>query len=535
MAESLRKAHDELEQRVKERTSKLVEINVAVEEEITERKRVEEALRESEEQYRRLVELLPDGVIIHSEGKVVLTNTAAAKLLGVTTPEQGIGRSVMEFVHPDYREFVIQRIQQALQEGEQALAVEERFLRLDGTIIDVEVAAAPFTYEGKPAMLTTFRDVTERKQAEKALRESEEKYRTILENIEDGYYKVDIAGDLEFFNDALCRILGYPEDELMGMNNRQYMDAETAKEVYRTFNTVYRTGEPAKVFDWEVVRKDGIRRFIEASVSLVRDSTGEPVGFQGICRDITERKQAEEALRRYTIELEARNEDLNAFAHTVAHGLKNPVGLVVGFASVLEEDCATMPRERLQGYLNIIAQNGRRMNRIIDELLLLSGVRQMEVETSPLDMASIVTEVQQRLAVMIEEYQADIVLPDASAWPTALGYGPWVEEVWVNYLSNALKYGGQPLRVELGATVQPDGMVCFWMHNNGPSLTPEEQAQLFTPFTKLEHGRDKGHGLGLSIVRRIVEKLGGQVGVESKVGRGSVFTFTLPGVASARQ
>ena len=140
-------------------------------------------------------------------------------------------------------------------------------------------------------------EITERQQAEEALRESEEKYRTILENIEDGYYEVDLAGNLTFFNDSLCRLYGYSEDELMGMNNRQYMDDETAKIVYQTFNAVYRTGKPAKVFDWEVIRKDGTRRFVEASVSLIRDSTGEPAGFRGIIRDITERKRAEEALR----------------------------------------------------------------------------------------------------------------------------------------------------------------------------------------------------------------------------------------------
>jgi two-component system sensor histidine kinase/response regulator len=165
----------------------------------------------------------------------------------------------------------------------------------------------------------------------------------------------------------------------------------------------------------------------------------------------------------------------------------------------------------------------------------------------PLDMASIVAEAQQRLAHMIEGHQAEIVLSDT--WPAATGYGPWVEEVWVNYLSNAIKYGGRPPRVELGfvvsacpdrsprappngATAQPDGMVCFWVRDNGPGLTSEEQARLFTPFTRLDQVRAKGHGLGLSIVRRIVEKLGGQVGVESEVGRGSVFTFTLPATDS---
>jgi signal transduction histidine kinase len=130
---------------------------------------------------------------------------------------------------------------------------------------------------------------------------------------------------------------------------------------------------------------------------------------------------------------------------------------------------------------------------------------------------------------MVEQSHAEIVGPEASAWPVALGYAPWVEEVWINYLSNALKYGGRPPRIELGAKAQPDEMTRFWVRDNGPGIPPEAQARLFTPFTRLDQVRAKGHGLGLSIVRRIVEKLGGQVSVESQVGQGSVFSFTLPG------
>jgi PAS domain S-box-containing protein len=256
----------------------------------------------------------------------------------------------------------------------------------------------------------------------------------------------------------------------------------------------------------------------------------EPYQVHTTFDDITERKRAEEALHQYTDELEKRNEELDAFALTVAHDLKNPVGLIVGFADVLKEDCITMPRERLQEYLHVIARNGRKINNIIDELLLLAGVRKKEVDLVPLDMASIVAEAQGRLTHMIEEHHAKIVLPDA--WPVSLGYGPWVEEVWINYLSNAIKYGGRPPHVELGAIVQPDGLVCFWVRDNGSGLVPEEQARLFTPFTRFDHTRAKGYGLGLSIVRRIVEKLGGQVGVESEMGRGSIFTFTLPGITS---
>lgn len=254
--------------------------------------------------------------------------------------------------------------------------------------------------------------------------------------------------------------------------------------------------------------------------------------YEQVQQELTERMQAEEALSQHAAELQARNKELDAFAHTVAHDLKNPVNLVIGFAEVLQEDHATMSDEQLQHYLQIMARNGRKMGTIIDELLLLAGARQMDnAEVVPMNMSHIVAEAKQRLYQMIESHQPEIRLP--AEWPTAMGYAPWVEEVWVNYLSNAIKYGGRPPRLRLGAKTMPDGTVCFWIQDNGPGLTHEDQARLFTPFTQLDRIRANGHGLGLSIVQRIVEKLNGQVGVVSQVGHGSVFSFTLPGVSSA--
>jgi two-component system sensor histidine kinase/response regulator len=245
-----------------------------------------------------------------------------------------------------------------------------------------------------------------------------------------------------------------------------------------------------------------------------------------------------EALRQSNAELATRNEELDAFAHTVAHDLKNPVGLIIGFAEILAQGYATMSDDDRQQSVQSMLRNGRKMNDIIDDLLLLAEVRKAQVEEEPLDMERIVAEALQRLVNMVKQYQADIRLPPD--WTAALGYAPWVEEVWANYISNAIKYGGCPPHIELGADPRPNsppqagegeggGMVRFWVRDNGAGLTSEDQARLFTPFTRLDQVRVKGHGLGLSIVKRIVEKLGGQVGVESQVGQGSVFSFTLPG------
>jgi signal transduction histidine kinase len=242
----------------------------------------------------------------------------------------------------------------------------------------------------------------------------------------------------------------------------------------------------------------------------------------------------EERVAERTSELAAQNAELDAFAHTVAHDLKSPISVIIGFAEVLAKECEGLsPRDVIESTRDIL-RTGRKLDRITDELMLLTGVRKQRVVLEPLDMGSIIEESIARLQMPIQEAYAQITLIDKATWPTALGYAPWVEEVWVNYISNAIKYGGQPPVVELGAerlidqSTNRPAMVCFWVRDNGPGLSAESQIELFAPFTRLEQVRAKGYGLGLSIVRRIVEKLGGEVGVESELGRGSTFFFTLP-------
>ena len=228
--------------------------------------------------------------------------------------------------------------------------------------------------------------------------------------------------------------------------------------------------------------------------------------------------------------LAARNAELDAFAHTVAHDLKNALNTIMGHAELLMTDLDTLPLETIAFSARAVSRMSHKMNSIIDELMLQAGVRNQTVAVQPLDMGKIVAEALQRLEYQVRDARADVRVP--SNWPIALGYGPWVEEIWVNYISNAIKYGGtaeQAPQVELGATPLEDGSgVRFWVRDNGRGLSPADQARLFMQFERLDQARATGHGLGLSIARRIVEKLGGQVAVASEIGAGSLFSFTLP-------
>ncbi len=224
---------------------------------------------------------------------------------------------------------------------------------------------------------------------------------------------------------------------------------------------------------------------------------------------------------------EALAQDLDAYAQAVAHDLKNPIQVIAGYTDLLEDKLRNELDDEAREYLRRTASGCGKMTQIIDSLLLLASVRKRKhIPTEPLDMAAVVAEARQRLSSMIRDSGARLREPEK--WPTARGHAPWVEEIWANYISNAIKYGGDPPRLELGAESNGNGKVYFWVRDNGAGLKDDQVGRLFEEFTRLAETNTEGHGLGLSIVRRIVERLGGEVSVSSTAGEGSTFGFTLP-------
>ncbi len=245
---------------------------------------------------------------------------------------------------------------------------------------------------------------------------------------------------------------------------------------------------------------------------------------QELEHEVTQRRRAEAALATHVRILKAQNAELDSFARTVAHNLKAPLTGLIGFADLLAEEDAL--QGDAQRYLEAIQLSGQRMNEITEGLLLLARLRAAEVEVKPLDMAAIIARSQRRLAPMFASQPAEVII--APEWPTVLGHAPWIEEVWVNFLSNALKHGGRPARIEIGATTRDDGHIRHWVRDNGAGVAPETRELLFSEFTRLSQANTAGYGLGLSIVKRIIDKLRGRVGVDSEPGQGSQFYFDLP-------
>ncbi len=540
----------------------------------------EEALRDSEEKYRILLDESSDPIFtFYPDGQYRYVNKAFAEGVGRTQAEI-IGRKIWDVFSKEEADKRYATVKWVFENGKTRV-IEVRVPRPDGDHFYITTAKPILNGRGEVmSVICISKEITERKRAEEAERDQ----RALAEALRDTAAALNSTLEFDQVLDRILASVGHvvahdaasimllDAEQGVARIYRSHGYIERGADVlawrfpladFANLRTMAETGQPSIIPDTHAepawIRRsetDWQRSYVGAPIRV----KGQIFGFMNLdsatpgffkplhadhlqafadqaaiaienARLYDQAHRHARALEQQAMELQARNEELDAFAHTVAHDLKNPVSLVTATADLLADEQFFMDeQERLQ-CASTIAHAGRKMDNIIQELLLLSQLRTAEVEMQPLDMAAIVQEARQRLAQMSALYQVEISLPDASAWPVTLGYGPWVEEVWVNYLSNAIKYGGTPsaaARVELGVETRPDGMVRFWVRDSGPGISPEAQARLFTPFTRLDQVRARGHGLGLSIVRRIVEKLGGQVGLESAVGQGSLFYFTLP-------
>ena len=273
---------------------------------------VETALQESEAKYHRVIENIDDGYYeVDLAGNFTFFNDAMARIAG-SPREELIGMNYRQLTDEFNAKRVYEVFNKVFVTGIAAKAFDWELTRKDGTKCTLEVSVTlRKSSRGEPIGFSGIaRDISHRKMMERALRESEEKYRTIIENIEDGYYEVDLAGNFTFFNDSMRRMTGCSRDELLGCNYRHLTDEYNAKKVYNVFNTVFITQLSSKAADWELLRKDASRRWLEVSISLRKNLNGEPIGFMGIARDITERKMNERTLIAREEELKTKTTNL---------------------------------------------------------------------------------------------------------------------------------------------------------------------------------------------------------------------------------
>ncbi|MFZ5568922.1 MAG: PAS domain S-box protein [Thermodesulfobacteriota bacterium] len=376
-------------------------------------------------------------------------------------------------------------------------------------------------------------------QTKAALRKSEEKYREILADIEDGYFEVDLAGNLTVVNASMCRILGYGEEELIGMNNRRFMDAENAKKVFHIFNTVYRTGIPTKAFDWRLIRKDSGMCWIETSVTLIRDAAGNPVGFRGILRDITERKQAEAHLLR-----SERMAALGDLVAGVAHEISTPLGVGVMSASFLKDTTEAYLRQpeavepetaEMKKYARIALEASTLILTNLQRAAeLLNSFKQVAVDQSGgekrrINLKGYLMEVLNSLRPKYKRsgHSIQVDCPEDLEINTHPGA---FSQIITNLVMNSLVHAFEEDRKgEIRITVSRNtDTLLFHYRDDGKGMKPQVLEKIFEPFFTTKRGQG-GSGLGMHVVYNLVtQKLNGRIECSSQPGKGAEFLITLP-------
>lgn len=519
----LRELNQDLDERVRERTTELAQAN-----------RDLESTRDS---LKATLASIGDAVIsTDTQGRVIFANAVALGLLKMREPEV-VGRDLREIfrILNEYtREVVESPVTKVLREGViVGLANHSVLLASDGTEVPIDDSGAPIrSADGKlQGTVLVFRDITVRRRADQV----RQLLASIVENSEDAIISEDLTGTVTSWNRAAEKLFGYTADEMIGQSITRIADESRGNEMSEILARIQK-GERIEQFETVRRTKSGDRINVSVTMSPIFDSAGRAIGASKISRDITERVRAAERLESLNAELRrtneilaAANQDLERFAFIASHDLQEPLRMVTAYSQLLVKSFSGPLDENAKRFVGYISDGTERMRALLTDLLAYAEIRKEDEETwEVVNLNSVIEEVRRNLEAAIEESGATILV---DVLPQVRGHSRHLQSVFHNLISNAIKYRAEaPLRVQVSARTVSDELR-FEVTDNGIGIDPVYHKQIFEVFRRL-HSRDiPGSGVGLSICQRVVEKYGGEIGVESQVGRGSTFWFTLPRTA----
>ncbi|MGH7992103.1 MAG: PAS domain S-box protein [Limisphaerales bacterium] len=516
-----------------------------VTQDITERRQAEENLRKSEALKTFILETALDAIIlIDRDGKIQEWNPAAQRIFGYNR-EQAVGKSPDDLIIPPrVWETYHDGLTNYLMTGAGSLIgrpIELTLRRADGREFRAELSISRNLLEEPPRCTALVRDITERKQAEATLRESEERYRRLVEDVKDyAIYQLDPEGRIVTWNTGAERIEGYSNGEIRG---KPFATFFTPGDVRRglpgqLLKKAEKEGRAASE-GWRL-RKNGSRFWSQGIITALRDERGKLCGFSKIGHDITRQKEAEEKIRQLneqleqrvadrTSQLEAANQELEAFSYSISHDLRAPVLRIGGFADILQSEAAPKLDDQGRKHLQTIIDGARQMSHLIDTLLDFSRMGRVELRHQQVNMAQLIAEARREL-------ERDPVLRDREIeWsigdlPDARGDPLLLRQVVINLFSNALKYTRtrRPAKIEIGAKGE-GGETVYFVHDNGVGFDMKYAGKLFGVFQRLHPEREfEGTGIGLANVQRIIHRHGGRIWAEAAVDKGATFYFALP-------
>jgi PAS domain S-box-containing protein len=501
---------------------------------ITEQKRVEAALSESEERYRRLVESSPMAVVVYADFQMLFANDAAARMVGAPDKEALLGQSILAAVHPDFHEIVRARAT-AGQDGVSAEPRVVKFVRFDGREIDVEISDIAITYQGRPAVLGVARDVTEHHDAEDALRDAEAKFRTLVEQLPAIVYMAEFeqAGAWLYVSPRIQDILGYSAEEWAAdptlFDQRLYADDEPAyREAERRS---HESGKPLHA-EYRMRARDGSLVWFQDQAQVVRDVRGRPLFHQGIMYNVTEAKHAEEVLvtglqreQEASERLRALEDLRNRFLTAVAGELRTPLTAVLGYALTLARPDMELSSEDRSDIAARLANSARRLESLMEDLLdvdrMARGV--LEPSLTPVNLGDLCRQVASEMDLGDRE-----VTVDAGATVLRVD-GAKVERILESLLINVARHTPSGTHVWVRLAPTQDGVV-LCVDDDGPGIPDDLKDDIFQPFRQgAGHlAPSSGTGIGLALVSGFADLHGGHAWVEDRPGGGAAFRVLLP-------
>ncbi len=507
---------------------------------VTDRRKTEHTLRDSLLRFEEMIENIEDSYYeTDLLGKITLANSAFAQAIQYSK-EELVGMHFRRLTDNENARAILRAFGQVFETGVSIRETFFKFLKSDKTPVfaELSITLRRDMQGNRIGFRGLMRDVTERLAAEEALRQSEEKYRTILTDIREGYYEIDLEGKFLEINDVLCEITNTDRAEVLNRNFASFTNSSGARRLTMTFNQVYRTRQPAKNVLYHIRNPAGEAKTMEVSVTLIQDSTGVATGFRGIVRDITERvrsaqelEQAREAAEQARAAAEAANQAKSTFLANMSHELRTPLNAIIGYSELLMEDAADAGQDGAIADLDKIRAAGRHLLELINGVLDLSKIEagKMEIYLETFDLDKVIRDVVGTIQPLVEQNQNRLELRLPAQPGQMRADVTKVRQSLFNLLSNASKFtmnGTITLEVS-----RPTGWVFFRVSDTGIGMTPEQSARLFEPFTQADASTTRkfgGTGLGLSITRRFCEMMGGTISVESQPGEGTVFTIGLP-------
>ncbi|MFW5941986.1 MAG: histidine kinase N-terminal 7TM domain-containing protein [Chloroflexota bacterium] len=483
-----------------------------------------------------VIQNMDEGVVVlDDQDRVVDVNLAAERTFGKVAPSL-IGSPVQD-VLPQWETLL-----EAGDGGTQQMDID--FPAEDGTVRSFEVRLSPIVDERnlQSARVMLLHDVTERRRTEESLRHTESKFEEVLKSIEDAYYETDLSGKLLLVNEAFGSALGYTKEELRGKHFRRLTRPSEARKMLRDFHRVYSEGKPIKRVEYCFETASGEDLYAELSVSLIRDPDGEPVGFRGLTRDVTDRRRAQEELRlaKETAEAakaaaEAANEAKSTFLANMSHELRTPLNAIIGYSEMLMEDADDLELDDFHTDLQKIHGAGKHLLALISDVLDLSKIEagKMELYLETVDVPMMVQDVVNTIQPLAEKNGNRLLVNVGAEVDVMVADMTKVRQALFNLLSNACKFTEQgEVRLSVEKR-EKEGIhwMTFTVVDSGIGMTAEQVDRLFEPFTQADASTTRkygGTGLGLTITQRFCQMMGGEVTVESEPDVGSTFTIWLP-------